>query len=138
MKRALLSITVLLSLASCTDIVEGSIRSSLVGEWEAYLVEDVNTGEIDNKDDGDLILVLFEDSFCDAIQLSDDGSFRTFYHNSTVLDDENGLWEYAFLDLTLSFNDGNTLVRNVSINEDELTLPDTIAGNPKVVTFRRI
>ncbi len=136
-KLITLSLFLGLFLPSCTSIVEGSLRSSLVGTWEAIQVVDDATGNIVDKEEGDVIFTLFEDISCNAITLEDDGNFNTFYdgiNNSTI---ENGTWEYAFLDLTLNFDNGKSLVRTISINGDILTLPDTIGGIPKSVVFQR-
>ncbi len=126
-----------LILPGCTSLVEGSLRSSLVGTWEAIQVVDDATGNIVDKEEGGFIFTLFEDISCDAINLEDDGNFNTFYTGVSGGTIENGSWEYAFLDLTLTFDNGKTLIRQISINEDILTLPDTIGGVAKSVVFQR-
>lgn len=127
--------TTLFLYTGCTALVEGTIRDTLVGNWEAISVMDVESGDVKIKEDGDEILFLFENKLCDAFTLESGGDFNTYYADGGFTLEENGTWEYEFLDLTLSFDDGKTLVRSVEIDGDLLILPDTIGGRAKVVTF---
>jgi len=132
-------IIVVLLLTQCTAIVEGGLRSSLIGSWEAYQVIDLETGEETLTDEGDFIFFIFEDRFCNSFTLEDDGSMDTYYFDgSSSSDASDGEWEYEFGDITFIFNDGDTLVRGFSQNEDVLVLPDTIAGKAKSISFLKV
>ncbi len=128
-----------LLLTQCTAIVEGGLRSSLIGSWEAYRVVDVESGDEVLVDDGGLIFFIFEDRFCNSFTLSDDGDLDTYYFDgSATSNDDDGEWEYEFLNITFRFNDGDSLVRSFDVSEDVLTLPDTIAGEAKSISFRKV
>lgn len=139
MKKALLLLVVVISLYQCTALVEGGIRQSLIGTWEVSEVLDVESGDISYVADGDLVFIMFENRFCNSFTLFDNGDLDTYYADgSFTSNDDDGTWEYEFLDLTLRFNDGDTLVRSVSVSEEILTLPDTIAGSAKSFTFLKV
>ena len=129
----------ILLLTQCTAIVEGGLRSNLIGSWEAYQLVDVETGDEINVNDGGFIFFLFEDRFCNSFTLSDDGNMDTYYFDgSATSDDDDGEWLYEFGDITFIFNDGDTLVRSFSGDAEVMTLPDTIAGEAKTISFRKV
>ena len=136
MKKLLFLPLIVLVLSQCTDLVEGTIRQSLIGTWEVAEVMDIESGDISYTADGDLILFLFEDRMCNSFSLSDDGSLDSFYADgSSSSDDNDGTWGYEFLDLRFNFNDGDTLIRSFSVDSETLIMPDTIAGKAKSYVF---
>ena len=126
-------------LTQCTALVEGGLRSSLVGSWEAYQVIDLETGEETLTEEGGFIFFIFENRFCNSFTLEDDGNLDTYYFDgSSTSDSDDGEWVYEFGDITFKFNDGDSIVRSFSLSEDVLVLPDTIAGKAKSISFLKV
>ena len=140
MKRitTLLLFISLIVLSNCTSIIEGSLREGLVGSWEAFEMYDVM--------DQDTIIdpffgftAILDDHGCDSFTLEEDDSFFTYYQKGGSTTGSNaGNWEYAFTNLTFTFDDGEEIVRQITLNGDVLMLDDTIAGRPKIVTYLKV
>lgn len=140
MNNKSLSILLLLSLllSSCTALIESGLRDSLIGTWEVFEMVNETTGVTTNIHD-DPILIMFENKFCNGVTFNSDDSFETFYSDGTnALEPNSGTWLYEFGDITLTFEDESSWFGGFAISEDVLTLPDTIAGQPRTFMLSKV
>lgn len=96
------------------------------------------TGAVVNIHD-DPILIMFENKFCNGVTFNEDDTFETFYRDGSFTPEPNsGTWLYEFGDITLTFSDESTWSANFGLSESTLTLPDTIAGQPRSFMLNKV
>lgn len=127
--------TIIIIAASCSSIVDGAISESLEGNWEAFEIIDVPNNDTLRSNSFSFTL---GGRACDAFRLFDDKSFNVYYQNGSSINGINtGIWSADFNDLTLDFDNGSSMTRTVTIEDDILTMPDTIFGIAKIVRFEK-
>ena len=132
MKKILFFIGII-SITSCTDILDNIAEQNVVGLWHLTTVKDVATGNETSINLFSMNNTMFS-KIGTGINLSDT-NFDIFLQGIGE-DGNDGTYDVDILTLTLTFNNGTEIVRTIkSAGETELIVEDTINNKAKLLTF---